>query len=249
MQIVFLAAGKGSRIFSKIKKNKCLIKLNGKSLIKRLISNALDNKIKKINIVVGFKKEKIIKETKNYKINYIENKNYKTTEMLYSLILAIKEIDDDLIISYADIVYASSILNFTKRMNYSHFSMPILKNWKKVWRIRDKLFSDDVESLKVKNNFLVEVGRKVTNEKDVQGQYMGILFIPRSKRNKIIKFYERGNNQKIQITQFLNNFLKFIKCRVILVNKSWYEFDDLKDLKNFKKNFSIDNKNNFIKKR
>jgi choline kinase len=248
MQIVFLAAGKGSRIFSKIKKNKCLIKLNGKSLIKRLISNALDNKIKKINIVVGFKKEKIIKETKNYKINYIENKNYKTTEMLHSLILAIKEVDDDLIISYADIIYSNSILNFIKKMNYNYFSMPILKNWKNVWKIRGKLVSDDVESLKVKNNFLVEVGRQVLNQKDVEGQYMGILFIPRSKRNKIIKFYERGNNQKIQITQFINNFLKFIKCRVIPINKSWYEFDDLKDLKNFKKNFSIDNKNNFIKK-
>ena len=126
--------------------------------------------------------------------------------------------------------------------------MPILKNWKKVWEIRGKLVSDDVESLKVKNNFLVEVGRQVSNQKDVEGQYMGILFIPRSKRNRIIKFYESGNNQKIQITQFLNNFLKLIKCRVIPINKSWYEFDDLNDLKNFKKNFSIDKKNNFIKK-
>ncbi len=248
MQIVFLAAGKGSRIFNKIKKNKCLIKLNGKSLIKRLISNALDNKIKKINIVIGFKKEKIIKETKNYKINYIENKNYKTTEMLHSLILAIKNIDDDLIISYADIIYATSILNYIKKKNYNHFSMPILNNWKKVWKIRGKLASGDVESLKVKNNFLIEVGRQVLDEKDVKGQYMGILFIPRTKRNKIIKFYEKGNNQKIQITQFLNNFLKIIKCKVIPINKSWYEFDDLEDLKNFKKNFSIDNKNNFIKK-
>ena len=39
MHFVFLAAGKGSRIFKKINTNKCLIKIFGKSIIERLIRN------------------------------------------------------------------------------------------------------------------------------------------------------------------------------------------------------------------
>ena len=35
--------------------------------------------------------------------------------MLHSLILAIKEVDDDLIISYSDIIYANRILHFIKK--------------------------------------------------------------------------------------------------------------------------------------
>tara|TARA_B100001057_G_scaffold144940_1_gene144849 strand:+ start:332 stop:1078 length:747 start_codon:yes stop_codon:yes gene_type:complete len=248
MQIIFLAAGKGTRIYNDIKKNKCLIKLQGKTLIRRLIENATKNKIKKINIVVGFKKEEIFKETKKYKINYIVNDQYKTTEMLHSLILAIKEINDDLIISYTDIIYESRVLDLIKKEKKKHLTIPILLDWKKIWTIRNKPISEDVESLKVKNEFLTEIGKKVFDESEVQGQYMGLLYIPKSIRNRIIKYYLSGRNKKQHLTQFINNFIKISKCKVIPVNKFWYEFDDFQDLKNFKKKFLINDKNKFIEK-
>ena len=40
MKLILLAAGKSSRIFNKIKINKCLIKIGKKFLIKHLIDNA-----------------------------------------------------------------------------------------------------------------------------------------------------------------------------------------------------------------
>ena len=249
MQIVFLAAGKGTRVYGKIKKNKCLIKLQGKTILSRLIQNAKNNNISKINIVVGFKKDNIIKETQNLDINYIVNKKYKTTEMLHSLILAIKEINEDLIISYTDIVYESTILGKLKNNNNKNFILPILSNWKKIWKIRDKAISDDVESLKIKNNILIEIGKKVIDKKDVQGQYMGLIFIPKILRNKIINYYKSGNFKKMQLTQFINNFLKVAKFKTFTTNKSWYEFDDFEDIKNFKNNFLINDKNKFFKKK
>ena len=39
MKIIFLAAGRGKRIFKKIKINKCLIKINKKTIIENLIEN------------------------------------------------------------------------------------------------------------------------------------------------------------------------------------------------------------------
>lgn len=249
MQILYLAAGKGKRIYKDIKKNKCLIKINGKSIINRLIQNAINTQIKKINIVVGFKKEKIISETKKYNINFIYNKQYRSTEMLYSLILAIKEIDDNLLISYADIIYEKSILKIILKQKSNFLTMPILTNWKKIWNIRSKLISEDVESLKYKNNFLIEIGKKVFDEKEVQGQYMGILYIPKCEREKVIKFYENKNNKKKQLTQFINDYIKFSKCKVIPINKLWYEFDDFQDVINFKKKFLIDSQNKIIPKK
>ena len=60
MKICFLAAGKSSRIYKKINKPKCLIKINRYSLIKNLIFNLQLNDIKKIYLVVGFQKIKYL---------------------------------------------------------------------------------------------------------------------------------------------------------------------------------------------
>ena len=92
MKFVLLAAGKGSRIYSKIKKNKCLLKLANKTLIERSVGEILKTKIKNIIIVLGFKPKQIIKTLNNHKnVTFIFNKQYKSREMLYSLILALKK--------------------------------------------------------------------------------------------------------------------------------------------------------------
>ena len=57
MHFVFLAAGKGSRIFGEIKTNKCLIKLHDQTIIEKLIKNI--PKKNKITIVTGFNKKKL----------------------------------------------------------------------------------------------------------------------------------------------------------------------------------------------
>ena len=111
MNIVFLAAGKSSRIYKELGKPKCLLKINNHSIIKNLIKNLSGLKIKRINVVVGFKSEQIKKELKEFKkINFIYNRYYNSREMLYSLISALEKIDDDIIFSYTDIIYKKNII-------------------------------------------------------------------------------------------------------------------------------------------
>ena len=106
MDLIILAAGKSKRIYKKININKCLLDINGKSIIKNIVDDALSLKfIKKISIVVGFKKSNIINNLGKKNINYIVNKKYDKTEMMYSLYLALKNTKDDVIISYSDIFF------------------------------------------------------------------------------------------------------------------------------------------------
>ena len=49
MNIVFLAAGKSSRIFKEVGKPKCLLKINNQSIILNLIKNLRGLNVKKIN--------------------------------------------------------------------------------------------------------------------------------------------------------------------------------------------------------
>ena len=152
MNFVFLAAGKGTRIFKKIKTNKCLIKLNKKTIIEKLIENIPKKYNKKITIVTGFNHSKIIKATKKYGVNYLQNKDYKNTEMLHSLSLALREINDDIFFSYSDIIYDKIIIKDILQKKIKNICVPINMKWKKVWEHRGTDIKSDAETLDFKNN-------------------------------------------------------------------------------------------------
>ena len=238
MNIVFLAAGKSSRIYKEVGKPKCLLKINNQSIISNLLKNLKGLKIKKINIVIGFKSYLIKKELKkNKKINYIYNKYFNSREMLYSLILALKKIDDDIIFSYTDIIYDRSIIKklISKKNN---IYLPVLKNWKNVWIKRKKEIKSDAEDLQIdKNSNLKTIGKKITDISKVKYQFMGLVMINKENKKEIIKLYDSTkNNKKIHLTNFLNLIVKKkIKIKCLKYLKNWYEFDDIDDYLNYKK--------------
>ena len=106
--------------------------------------------------------------------------------MLYSLILALKKIDDDIIFSYTDIIYDRSIIKklvFKKNNIY----LPILKNWKKVWIKRKKEIKSDAEDLQIdKNSNLKTIGKKITDISKVKYQFMGLVMINKENKKEII---------------------------------------------------------------
>ncbi len=239
MNVIFLAAGKSSRIYKILRKPKCLLDFKGISLIEKLIKNFSFSKKIKLNIVVGFKSSMIKNKLKRYKnINFIFNKDYNKKEMLYSMILALKKINDNAIISYSDIWYDKSICKILiKKKN--NIYLPILSNWKKIWKVRKKNMYQDAENLQVDKKLnLKKIGQKIKLLKKVEYQYMGLIFIPKSKIKKIINVYESiENKEKMHLTKFLDKILNFgMKIKCIKYKKDWYEFDDIDDYKNYIKN-------------
>ena len=142
MNIVFLAAGKSSRIYSKIKKNKCLIELNKKSIISKIIDASKDANIKNIHAVVGFNKNKLKSEILKIdnKIKFIYNKHFFDREMTYSMICALKKIKGDTIISYSDIIYNSSILKKLTKKNIRILLFHFIPTGKKYGNKEIKIF-------------------------------------------------------------------------------------------------------------
>ncbi len=235
MNFVFLAAGKGTRIFKKIKTNKCLIKLKNKTIIENLIENIPKKLSKNISIVTGFNHMKILKATKKYKINYIQNKDYKKTEMLYSLSLALKKIDDDILISYADIIYDKEIIKKIIKKKFRSICVPINMKWKKVWKHRGTDIKEDAETLNFKKDKLLEIGNKIKDIRKVKGQFMGLFYIPKNKREVILNFLNDKKFKKKHLTFFINYLIKKkIDISIIKYTGKWYEFDNYTDLINYK---------------
>ena len=109
MKIIILCAGLGTRLNFKIPKG--LIKIKKKTLLEKCVDNFLKFGFKKDDIffATGFK-QNLIKKKFGKKFNYIYNKNFNTTNMVYSLFNVIKKINNsDIIISYSDIIYKKKI--------------------------------------------------------------------------------------------------------------------------------------------
>ena len=239
MKLIILAAGKSSRIYSKIKINKCLIKINNKTLIENIIDKAYKVGIKKIQIVTGFKKENIYNQLKNYRnIFFLNNSKYKTTDMVYSCILGLRNSYEDVLICYSDIFFEKEIFEKIKQNKSKFITVPSNIHWRKIWKLRNKSIFKDAETFIKKKNQLIELGNKINkkNLKKINGQFMGIVYIPKNKLCIFRKVYNEINKDKIQFTNFLNFFLiKGETIKTFNYKKLWFEIDDLKDLKSFKK--------------
>ena len=112
MNIVIIAAGKGSRIYKKVKKNKQLINIKEGILLKVLVKNAIKSGFTKIFVVVGYKSQIIKNTLREFKqVNFIYNKYYNKKEMFYSIICGLKKISGNTLISYSDIIYKKNLLD------------------------------------------------------------------------------------------------------------------------------------------
>jgi len=239
MKIVFLAAGKGQRIFKKINKNKCLLEIKKKTLIENSINEILKTKIRDIVVVLGFQPNQIKNKLKNYKnIKFILNKKYNSREMLYSLIFALRKYNSDIIFVYTDIMFSYKTINKIIKSDKKNITIPILSNWKKIWKIRNKNPYNDAESLFTNHLMqLTSIGHKIKKLREVKHQFMGITFIPKSQRKKVLNFHDKVKvKNSLHLTTFLNKLAKKnFKISCIKTSDKWYEFDDYSDYLNYKK--------------
>ena len=235
MDLIVLAAGQGKRFKSSQISNKCLVKIKKLTLIEKIISEAnqtLD--IKNNYVVVGHKQRNIKSHLKKYKINYINNNFYKTKEMLYSFKLGLEQSTNDILICYSDIYFSKSLFKLIKQQNKKEIVLPVKADWQSVWKKRKKDIVKDCESLIFNKKFyLTNIGYKILNRHDAMAQYMGIIYIPRSKVKNILKKIKAYKGQQ-HITNFLNHLVQHsIKIKCVTNKIPWYEFDDVQDLYNF----------------
>lgn len=117
MQAIILAAGMGKRLKDLTKENtKCMVKVNGVSLIERTL-NTLDKlNLSRIVIVDGYASEKlrifVSKLNIKTKIEYINNPIFDKTNNIYSLWLANKVLtEDDSLLLESDIIFEDSVIS------------------------------------------------------------------------------------------------------------------------------------------
>ncbi|CBK75300.1 Histidinol-phosphate/aromatic aminotransferase and cobyric acid decarboxylase [Butyrivibrio fibrisolvens 16/4] len=116
MQAIILAAGMGKRLKELTQNNtKCMVKVNGVTLIERLLRQLEKVDLSRIVIVTGYEGQKLVDYTSSLGIRtpiyYVDNPIFDKTNNIYSLSLAKEYLkDDDTLLFESDIIFEDKIL-------------------------------------------------------------------------------------------------------------------------------------------
>ena len=188
MQLILLAAGKGTRLPKKFReKPKCQIKISEKTILEHNLN--FYKKFKYRSIVTGFKSEKLNSFIKKNRFENIKNKKYNKTNMVYSLFKVRSIKSNNIVVCYGDIIFDESIFNDLKK-GYSSSIILLKKDWLKIWRGRMKYskIKNDAENVEIYDNYLISIGKKIT-DKLPKYQYMGIIKFKKEDFYKLKKFF------------------------------------------------------------
>ena len=127
---LILAAGYGNRMkpFTN-KRHKSLIEVAGNTILGMIIESLIYYGIENYCIVTGYKSEEIIefvsKKFKNINVNYVYNNDFYKTNNIYSVSLALNELDtnDDIFLIESDLIFKKEIIKTLFNSKYENAAL------------------------------------------------------------------------------------------------------------------------------
>ena len=243
MKIIILAAGQGSRLRPLTnEKPKCMVEYKSKPMIDYILDTVKECGIDDIAVINGYKKDVLENYLKDENITFFTNKTFDKTNMVSTLFNAKEFMNDDIIISYSDIIYKKEILEELINSK-DDFSVVVDKKWRELWSLRMENPLDDAETLKVKNGNIVELGKKPTNYSEIEGQYIGLIKISKDTINRVIEFYDNLDRDKmydgtdfdnIYMTSFIQMIIDdLLDVKPMFIEGGWLEIDSVDDLNRY----------------
>ncbi len=176
MQAIILAAGSGRR-FKSITDNapKCLLEINGETILRRLINQIGSYGVRDIKIVVGYEKDKISKEVSgisHVKIKIIENERYNEDVNIYSLTLALKEDLTPCYIFEADCVFEKKCFDLIFDDKYKNKSV-----WYSMGNFTEELSGGIIGANAHGDVFDIKIVKKYQEEYKNYKKMVGVLKI------------------------------------------------------------------------
>lgn len=236
MQAIILAAGMGKRLKELTNNNtKCMVKVNGVTMIERMLLQLDKRNLSSIIIVIGYKGDLLKKYIESLNINtpitFVENNIYDKTNNIYSLYLARNYLlKEDTLLLESDLIFEDSVLS--KILDNPYKSLALVAKFQS-W------MDGTVVTLDEHNNILSFLDKKSFRFSDIEYYYKTVNIYKFSKEfsnTHYVPFLEAyskalGNNeyyeQVLKVIALLNKpEIKAVK----LDDEAWYEIDDIQDL-------------------
>ena len=236
MQALILAAGMGKRLKNLTRDNtKCMVKVNGVTLIDRMLHQLEGQQLSRIVIVVGYEGQKLIDYIGTLgittPIEFVNNPVYDRTNNIYSLALAKDWLcREDTILMESDIIFEDSVLEAV--IEDPRETVALVDKYRS-WMDETcvKLGQDDeiTEFIPESKFRYDEVGEyyKTVNIYKFSRHFSETQYVPFVEAYQSTHAQNGKYEQVLRIMTLLDN-PEIRACR--LNGQKWYEIDDIQDL-------------------
>ena len=237
-KVILLVAGEGKRLRPyTLDRPKCMVEINGISLIDRQLAVLKAEGLDDIVMIGGYKADMLKREGIKLKIN----PRYYETNMVWTLFSAEEELEGDVIVSYGDIVYSREILQALLKSD-ANIAVTIDKEWESYWRARNEDPLDDAETLKLREDGTIsEIGQKPKSLDEIEGQYMGLIKLSAKGVLQIKEIYKNAVEDSTLLGKPIDNAYMTDLLQAVInagypvhsvpVFAGWVEVDTVDDLK------------------
>lgn len=246
-RMLILAAGLGSRLMPLTKdKPKSMVPYRGRAIIDCILDVARICGISEIGVIGGYKAEVLRDFVKDRITHFYTNENYDSTNMVETLFCAREFLQEsidrkqDVVISYADIIYKPSVLK-ALLLEDKEVSVVVDMEWMELWKKRFEDPLSDAESLKIRDNKIIELGRKPLSYEDIEAQYIGLFKFAHTFLPNILHLYDSLDTSRIYdgkdfknmfMTSFIMQIIEhFNNVHALRIHSGWIEIDGVGDLK------------------
>lgn len=236
MQAIILAAGMGKRLKDLTKNNtKCMVKVNGVSLIDRMLHQIEKQHLSRIVIVVGYEGQKLIDYIATLGIQtpivYINNPIYDKTNNIYSLALAKDWLcKEDTLLFESDLIFEDAVIDAL--INDPRETLALVDKYES-WMDGTcvKLSpDDDIEAFVPGKNFKfgeINSYYKTVNIYKFSKHFSETHYVPFLDAYQSALGQNEYYEQVLRVITMLDN--PEIKAKR-LSGQMWYEIDDIQDL-------------------
>ena len=236
MQAIILAAGMGRRLKELTQNNtKCMVKVNGVTLIDRMLHQIERQHLSRIVIVVGYEGQKLIDYINTLEIQtpivYVNNPIYDRTNNIYSLALARDYLcQDDTLLFESDLIFEDAVVETL--INDPRDTLALVDKYA-AWMDGTcvKLADDDtIEAFVPGKKFkFSEIGQyyKTVNIYKFSRHFSETYYVPFLNAYQSALGENEYYEQVLRVITMLDD--PMIKAKR-LNGQKWYEIDDIQDL-------------------
>jgi len=222
MKAIILAAGIGKRIGKYGNKPKCLIEIEGKTLLERYLVSLRKCGIEEIVIVTGYKRELIRQKIDSFSFNMdiklITNPEYEKGSIL-SLWAAKSELKGDIVLMDGDVFFEQEVLD---RLIKSEHSNAVL--------IDGKYTNTGEECIiGTKDNKVSTMARGLSGNYDILGEWVGFIKMDQAATSMLYEITDanvKKDNVNMGYEDTFSVFFKKIKFGFEIIDGlKWVEID------------------------